>query len=167
MTVLRPALQAGRLSHQLGYLARQHFWTVALLGTLPLLLTYVLESQLPHPDKPGAILPFVASGLSARPSYRQRPACSWSSCATACVRRTFNARARRALPAGHRLLDDRPAAHYWPYVTFSPEPGRYADGKGIMAGMDDLIVATGPPGAGVPAFCAIQDYPVHLPRLRR
>jgi hypothetical protein len=60
LNVLRPALRAGRLSHQLGYLARQHFWTVALLGTLPLLLTYVLESQVPHPDKPGAILPFVA-----------------------------------------------------------------------------------------------------------
>lgn len=57
MTVLPPALQAGRLSHQLGYLARQHFWTVALLGTLPLLLTYVLESQVPHPDKPGADSP--------------------------------------------------------------------------------------------------------------
>jgi hypothetical protein len=88
---LRPALQAGRLSDQLGYLARQHFWTVALLGTLPLLLTYVLESA-------------------------------------------------------------------------GSAPGQ---ARGIMAGMDDLIVATGPPGAGVPASCAIQDYPVHLPRLRR
>jgi hypothetical protein len=53
----RPVVSALRRSADL---ARQHFWTVALLGTLPLLLTYVLESQVPHPDRPGAILPFIA-----------------------------------------------------------------------------------------------------------
>ena len=31
-----------------------------MLGTLPLLLTYVLESQVPHPDRLGAILTFIA-----------------------------------------------------------------------------------------------------------
>ena len=31
-----------------------------LLGTLPLLLTYLLESQVPRPDRPGAILTFIA-----------------------------------------------------------------------------------------------------------
>ncbi len=53
----RPVFNALRRS---AHLARQHFWTVALLGTLPLLLTYVLESQVPHPDRLGAILTFIA-----------------------------------------------------------------------------------------------------------
>ena len=52
----RPVFSALRRSG----LARQHFWTVALLGTLPLILTYLLESQVPHPDRPGAILTFIA-----------------------------------------------------------------------------------------------------------
>ena len=53
----RPVFSALRRS---AGLARQHFWTVALLGTLPLILTYLLESQVPHPDRPGAILAFIA-----------------------------------------------------------------------------------------------------------
>ena len=53
----RPVVSALRRS---AALARQHFWTVALLGTLPLLLSYLLESQVPHPDGPGAILTFIA-----------------------------------------------------------------------------------------------------------
>lgn len=53
----RPVVSALRRSADL---ARQQFWTMALLGTLPLLLTYVLESQVPHSDRPGAVLPFIA-----------------------------------------------------------------------------------------------------------
>jgi hypothetical protein len=53
----RPVFSALRRS---AHMARQHFWAVALLGTLPLILTYLLESQVPHPDRPGAILPFIA-----------------------------------------------------------------------------------------------------------
>jgi hypothetical protein len=53
----RPVFSALRRS---AGLARQHFWTVALLGTVPLVLTYLLESQVPHPDRPGAILTFIA-----------------------------------------------------------------------------------------------------------
>jgi len=53
----RPVFGALRRS---AALARQHFWTVVLLGTLPLLLTYLLESQVPRPDRPGAILTFIA-----------------------------------------------------------------------------------------------------------
>ena len=33
---------------------------MTLLGTLPLVLSYVLESQVPHPDRPGVILTFIA-----------------------------------------------------------------------------------------------------------
>jgi hypothetical protein len=53
----RPVFSALRRS---AGLARQHFWTVTLLGTLPLVLSYVLESQVPHPDRPGVILTFIA-----------------------------------------------------------------------------------------------------------
>ena len=61
----RPVFAALRRS---AVLARQHFWTVVLLGTLPLLLSDLLESQVPRPDRPGAILTFIA-----RPVYRRGP----------------------------------------------------------------------------------------------
>jgi hypothetical protein len=53
----RPVVSA---LHRSVHLARQHFWKVALLGTLPLLLSYLVESQAPHPDGLGAILAFIA-----------------------------------------------------------------------------------------------------------
>ena len=95
----RPVFGALRRS---AALARQHFWTVVLLGTLPLLLSDLLESQVPRPDRPGRFSRSSPSGVSARPSCRQRPACCWSSSATACAPRTSSARPRKA---NHR---DRP-----------------------------------------------------------
>jgi hypothetical protein len=53
----RPVVSALRRS---AGLARQHFWTVALLGTLPLVLSYLLDWQVPRLDRPGAILTFIA-----------------------------------------------------------------------------------------------------------
>ena len=41
-------------------LVRRHFWTVALLATLPLLAASEIESIIPHPDGAGAILAALA-----------------------------------------------------------------------------------------------------------
>jgi hypothetical protein len=53
----RPVLSALRRS---SHLVRQHFWTVALLVTLPVILAGGLESAVPHPDSAGTILAALA-----------------------------------------------------------------------------------------------------------
>jgi hypothetical protein len=53
----RPVIAALRRS---AYLVRQHFWTVALLVTLPVAVASEIDALAPHPSSPRAILATLA-----------------------------------------------------------------------------------------------------------
>ena len=64
------------------HLVRPHFWRVAALATLPLLVANGAVGLLPDPSGPTDVVTPSSCGRSAKASSNRRSACCWWNCAT-------------------------------------------------------------------------------------